>query len=1090
MGTRSSFDFLRGISVFVLLGFPFGLFAQSSSGAPDPSPSVQTSVQKARSAWGSKDSKGALGPANKALSDAQKANDLPGQAAAYRILALAYGSLSDNVAAADAWKAAEKAWTTTGYLPGRVEALAGRAFILYEVNPLQGRALIDELLNLEKESSPNHLELARAWNAAALGAMATWNYPLAQSLLAPALKAVQETDANSLDAAAIHFNIGLISARSLTKLEAAMESIHHAIQILTNTAPNSLATAAAFHLLGKSYDLTGNAEQAHVVGAKARSILRTLAETDVDAVLETHSFGTAPFVVAETGPKPGRPLDIVLLHGNDHEEADSQTKKKSKDEDQSQNERIIEQMSRVFQTMPYGHFQSALRSRMWESRSQNKQTSFSFAMMLPGFSKMQKEMKEAEVGRHIDELVGNIDPSEPVVMAPEPNPVLKTPELPMSKNGESPSQSGKTEEPQASPQKKKDGWLKRNLPIPKGIPGVGGILGVGGNANEALQRAEQVQQTATSINQMDEAARKMSQFRTNMQASMDQMMASLIYSNWPQSRVSVFEGKPGIFLFGPSDGIPTKSLKGDQLRTITTFLPQMVPMMIHKMAAPGMQKQGRLDALWEILEDYKGVGSARRAAEHDFMNRAGGGAEASSMMNDFRQDYAADERVLATLLRKESAELDVWQAELSNPGDVAEARSKLAEVQKNLSEAFARSRDRTEQHQVSNQKLSDLKGGKPPSRISAAEAASSLPEGTIWISVGSENNECFIFLLDRAEKNPRLSFHRVPFDPLTIRYFQTLVSDKKASKEDLVKLGRMFFQNMFPQGKMREAVLSAKRILIAPDGVIWDLPFSALVMNETGEPRFLGLEKTLTYETSFQAFRHAQSVSPSAQKNSLEVFGDIVFKSAPGTAYELMDLRRLPPLPGARLEAEQVAKIYGSVPRTQSDASETAVQNALQNASVIHVATHGLNLADLVSPRDLPMQFIRQVGFAGLWLSPATGDDALLQAWEMGVGKSTSAELVVLSACETGRTKFIGRPPPEIPEALLAAGAKSIIACHWRVADQSTAELMTSFHRELKAGTHKDEALRRAALELQSKPATSHPFYWAPFLLFGDPDTH
>jgi CHAT domain-containing protein len=62
------------------------------------------------------------------------------------------------------------------------------------------------------------------------------------------------------------------------------------------------------------------------------------------------------------------------------------------------------------------------------------------------------------------------------------------------------------------------------------------------------------------------------------------------------------------------------------------------------------------------------------------------------------------------------------------------------------------------------------------------------------------------------------------------------------------------------------------------------------------------------------------------------------------------------------------------------------------------------------------------------------------------------------------------------------------VASQWSVADASTARLMVAFHRMLRAGVAKDEALRQAMAEVQRDPRTAHPYYWAPFFLTGDPD--
>ena len=95
---------------------------------------------------------------------------------------------------------------------------------------------------------------------------------------------------------------------------------------------------------------------------------------------------------------------------------------------------------------------------------------------------------------------------------------------------------------------------------------------------------------------------------------------------------------------------------------------------------------------------------------------------------------------------------------------------------------------------------------------------------------------------------------------------------------------------------------------------------------------------------------------------------------------------------------------------------------------------------------------------------------------------------MVLSACETGRgEKVRGEGLVGLTRALQGA-ARSVVATHWKVADESTASLMVSFHEKLRKGLAKDEALRRAMAETAAKPGTGHPFYWAAFFLTGDAD--
>jgi CHAT domain-containing protein len=70
--------------------------------------------------------------------------------------------------------------------------------------------------------------------------------------------------------------------------------------------------------------------------------------------------------------------------------------------------------------------------------------------------------------------------------------------------------------------------------------------------------------------------------------------------------------------------------------------------------------------------------------------------------------------------------------------------------------------------------------------------------------------------------------------------------------------------------------------------------------------------------------------------------------------------------------------------------------------------------------------------------------------------------------------------------ALFVAGVPATVVSQWQVEAASTRDLMVSFHRGFRKKATKSEALREAALGLLKTPETSHPFYWAGFVLVGD----
>jgi CHAT domain-containing protein len=162
-------------------------------------------------------------------------------------------------------------------------------------------------------------------------------------------------------------------------------------------------------------------------------------------------------------------------------------------------------------------------------------------------------------------------------------------------------------------------------------------------------------------------------------------------------------------------------------------------------------------------------------------------------------------------------------------------------------------------------------------------------------------------------------------------------------------------------------------------------------------------------------------------------------------------------------------------PLIGGDANEAAVKARLPGATVVHFATHGQS-----DPR--------RPAFSALVLaSPRVGsaEDGLLQAFEIEA-MHTRAQLVVLSACETGKGSARGSEGVmALDRAFLVAGAGAVVSSLWQVDDQATAALMSAFYRSLSRGRPADVALAEATGEVRAQPQWSEPRYWSAFRLVG-----
>jgi len=187
----------------------------------------------------------------------------------------------------------------------------------------------------------------------------------------------------------------------------------------------------------------------------------------------------------------------------------------------------------------------------------------------------------------------------------------------------------------------------------------------------------------------------------------------------------------------------------------------------------------------------------------------------------------------------------------------------------------------------------------------------------------------------------------------------------------------------------------------------------------------------------------------------------------------------LEPLPEAERMVKQLAQIYG-VAASRIYVGDGAREDVLKAEAgkhrTIQLATHGvLNNA---SPMYSHVVLTNSEG--------AVGEDGLLEAWEI-MNLDLKADLAVLSACETARGRIgAGEGVIGLSWAMFVAGVPTTVVSQWKVESSSTTELMLEFHRSLKGGAGKSEAMRRAAMKVMADRRYDHPFYWAGFVVVGD----
>jgi CHAT domain-containing protein/tetratricopeptide (TPR) repeat protein len=267
-------------------------------------------------------------------------------------------------------------------------------------------------------------------------------------------------------------------------------------------------------------------------------------------------------------------------------------------------------------------------------------------------------------------------------------------------------------------------------------------------------------------------------------------------------------------------------------------------------------------------------------------------------------------------------------------------------------------------------------------------------------------------------------------------------------------------------GPFAQRLSGRSHLIVVPDGVLWNLPFQALLSPQG----YLVESAAVSYAPSITTLREIGRLPHASAERTVLAMGLSEFERGSG----------LEPLPEAEVQVRQIRDVYGptrSAAYVGADATEAQFKRAAPRYAVLHLATHGI--LDEASPL---------YSYLVLSMAHESLDDGRLEAWEI-MRLKLEADLVVLAACDTGRGRIApGEGVIGMMWALFAAGARSMVVSQIRVESKSAASLLVPFHRGLADGrSSKAAGLRAAALEMLRTPRYAHPYYWAGFILVGDP---
>jgi len=241
-------------------------------------------------------------------------------------------------------------------------------------------------------------------------------------------------------------------------------------------------------------------------------------------------------------------------------------------------------------------------------------------------------------------------------------------------------------------------------------------------------------------------------------------------------------------------------------------------------------------------------------------------------------------------------------------------------------------------------------------------------------------------------------------------------------------------------------------------------------------------------DTTEKVFKHVKT--PELHPDAGTRFFTLPVADLPNTEKEVQDINR------TFTDKYSTVKIDAY---TKDKATETVVKE-INNPKILHIATHGFFVTDMrktdMSMADEKTLMENPLLRSGLLLAGAentyakrqndAAEDGILTAYEAMNLKLDKTEIVVMSACETGRGEIKnGEGVYGLQRAFQTAGAKSILMSLWKVDDEATKTLMISFYKNWIATGNRHTALKNAQLELKRSKAFSHPFYWGAFVMVG-----
>jgi CHAT domain-containing protein len=390
-------------------------------------------------------------------------------------------------------------------------------------------------------------------------------------------------------------------------------------------------------------------------------------------------------------------------------------------------------------------------------------------------------------------------------------------------------------------------------------------------------------------------------------------------------------------------------------------------------------------------------------------------------------------------------------------------------------------------------KFKQYKAGIPI--VKSGDVQKSLKTNEAFLSYYLADSSIFVFVITR-EKFELIKINKsADFEKDVKNYFillSTPVRDKTivaSTNSVLLSTGNRIYRNLFNGISLGSAI---KSLIIVPDGVLYHLPFDALVKDAEKDVYSKDAYLIASYDVHY-LYYSAQLIEKSNKSKAADVLA-LGLEYDKYTLEASKDIKKvaLPDWLNSKFRSEEMAHLYfsddeaisvteiypGTAYVNQKAIPESFINNA-KNTAIIHISAH--SYVDYDSPEQ-----------SAIILTKKDSTHNNLLTSEIIESLSLSANLVTLSSCNSSSGVLAeGEGVSSLTKSFFGSGCKALIGSQWSVSDQVSSIIMKQFYTHLSEGKTISEALRKAKLDILDvdqnlvNPGYLHPTYWAAWTLYG-----